>query len=484
MLAIKWITKIRAKISAKIFFITLALLLVFTVLIYAMLLWFLPNFYYDYKKQKLDDGAELVVKASKIGSLQDVEAAMDDFAAANNISPFLLNSMNQIVYIPYVEVQSGLMTTSITASVPVATTDASDSNTSIEKSMTIDNVPYTLRYFINIQPLTDISSVLLLFAPYFLIFVVVLSFISAYFFSKRTVKPLLRMNNVANKMARLDFSEELPVKSTDEIGQLSHHLNDMARELEGTLIDLQKVNVRLEAEIAKERAQEETRKQFITAVSHELKSPIASVMGQLEAMIHRIGPYSDRDTYLKRSYETMEQMSALVQDMLEISRVDSADFETSKTTFNLSSFITDCIQQEKWHPEAAHRQIQNNIAPDVFIHANQKLVEKAFTNVIHNAFQYSQNVDTIEISLKSSQQGWYFSIYNDSPVIPDEELSKLFDAFYRLEKSGNKTTGGSGIGLFITATFLEKSKLCYRIENKEHGVQFSIWQDESIKTTL
>ncbi|MBC1434813.1 HAMP domain-containing histidine kinase [Listeria rocourtiae] len=480
MLAIKWITKIRAKISAKIFFITLALLIVFTALIYAMLLLFLPNFYLDYKKQKLENGANLVVETSKTGSLQDIESAIDDFASTNNISPFLLNSMNQIVYIPFTEAQStGQASTAITVGASSVTTFSSESNTSVEKRLTINGKPYTLYYFINIQPLTDISSVLLLFAPYFLIFVLILSFISAYFFSKRTVKPLLRMNDVANKMARLDFSENLPVNSTDEIGQLSRHLNDMAHELEGTLIDLQRVNIQLETEIAKERAQEETRKQFITAVSHELKSPIASVMGQLEAMIHRIGPYSDRNTYLKRSYETMEQMSALVQDMLEISRVDSADFEMSKTTFNLSTFISDCIQQEQWHPEAANRRLSKQITSDVFIHANQKLVEKAITNVIHNAFQYSKNDDKIVITLSQTATSWHFSIYNDAPKIPDEELTKLFDAFYRLEKSGNKTTGGSGIGLFITATFLEKSKLSYKIENQEQGVKFSIWESES-----
>ncbi|SQC56558.1 sensor histidine kinase [Paenilisteria newyorkensis] len=483
MLAIKWITKIRAKISAKIFFITLALLLVFTALIYAMLLLFLPNFYLDYKKQKLENGADLVVAASKTGTLDDVESAIDDFASTNNISPFLLNSMNQIIYIPFTEINTmGKATTAITTEAPVATF-SSTGDTSVEKNLTIDGVPYTLRYFINIQPLTDISSVLLLFAPYFLIFVLILSFISAYFFSKRTVKPLLRMNAVANKMARLDFSENLPVNSTDEIGQLSQHLNEMAHELEGTLIDLQRVNVQLETEIAKERAQEETRKQFITAVSHELKSPIASVMGQLEAMIHRVGPYSDRDTYLKLSYETMEQMSALVQDMLEISRVDSADFETSKTTFDLSAFIMDCVQQEQWHPEAANRRLNNQITPDIHIHANQKLVEKAISNVIHNAFQYSQNDDTIAITLTTTTDGWHFSIYNDAPKIPDEEIAKLFDAFYRLEKSGNKTTGGSGIGLFITATFLEKSKLAYALENQEHGVLFRIWEPKSTKST-
>ncbi|MBC1561161.1 sensor histidine kinase [Listeria booriae] len=477
MLAIKWITKIRAKISAKIFFITLALLLVFTALIYAMLLLFLPNFYYDYKKQKLEDGANQVVEASKSNSLEDVQAAMDKFADNNNISPFLLNSANQIVYIPYVMLQgNSYSTTAVTGSLAVSTPET-DESTSVQKSLKINGVPFTMQYFINIQPLTDISAVLLLFAPYFLLFVVILSFISAYFFSRRTVKPLLRMNMVANKMAQLDFSEELPVKSTDEIGQLSHHLNEMARELEGTLIDLQKVNTQLEAEIAKERAQEETRKQFITAVSHELKSPIASVMGQLEAMIHRVGPYKDRDTYLKRSYETMEQMSALVQDMLEISRIDSHDFERSKTTFDLSAFLTESVAQEQWHPDASKRHIINEITPNIMIYSNQPLVEKAISNVIHNAFQYSQNDDTIAISLNESTTGWHFSIYNDAPAIPTEELDKLFDAFYRLEKSGNKETGGSGIGLFITATFLEKSSLSYKLENTKQGVAFHIWQN-------
>lgn len=210
--------KVRTRISWKIFLIFVSIILLFTALVYAMLIFFLPQFYYDYK----------------------------------------------------------------------------------------------------IKQINDISTVLLQFAPYFILFAFILSLLTAYFFSRRMARPLLRMNKVASKMTNLNFTEVLPITSKDEIGQLSGNLNEMAINLEKTMLELNEVNKKLQ----KERQLEEMRKSFVTAISHELKSPLAAVMGQVKAMRYNVAPYDNHPKYLQESYQILEKMSQMIQEMLDVSKVD------------------------------------------------------------------------------------------------------------------------------------------------------------------
>ncbi|EAG6182575.1 HAMP domain-containing histidine kinase, partial [Listeria monocytogenes] len=139
--------------------------------------------------------------------------------------------------------------------------------------------------------------------------------------------------------ANLNFTEVLPITSKDEIGQLSGNLNEMAINLEKTMLELNEVNKKLQKEIEKERQLEEMRKSFVTAISHELKSPLAAVMGQVEAMRYNVAPYDNHPKYLQESYQILEKMSQMIQEMLDVSKVDQTNYMIEKTSFSLTEMV-------------------------------------------------------------------------------------------------------------------------------------------------
>ncbi len=330
MLAIKWMNKVKNKISWKIFLVFVSIILIFTTLVYAMLILFLPQFYYNYKTNQINDYADEAVKAGENGDLSNVEKALDEFMDNTNILPILTDSSGRIIYIPNVNMSSlntampTIVQGSESESGSTATQYPEQSKTK-NKSILVDGQVYDLSYTINVQKINDIANVLLQFAPYFVLFAFILSLLTAYFFSRRMVRPLLRMNKVAAKMAKLNFTEVLPIMSQDEIGQLSGNLNEMAINLEQTMLELNEVNEKLQKEIEKERQLEEMRKNFVTAISHELKSPLAAVMGQVEAMRYNVAPYDNHPKYLQESYQILEQMSKMIQEMLDVSKVEQTN---------------------------------------------------------------------------------------------------------------------------------------------------------------
>ena len=177
------------------------------------------------------------------------------------------------------------------------------------------------------------------------IFVLLISMVGAFLYTDLITQPLLKINQVAKRMAKLDFSQRLENRSDDEIGELSQSLNELSQNLKQTMSELQQANAKLKDDIQREREQEAKRREWMATISHELKSPITAVMGQLEGMIHQIGVYKDRDKYLRRSYSIIKNMEQLVKEILEVSKLESDAFRPLKKTVSLSSMIKSVIKR-------------------------------------------------------------------------------------------------------------------------------------------
>src|SRR5699024_2320779 len=148
-------------------------------------------------------------------------------------------------------------------------------------------------------------------------------------------KPLVNISNVAKRMTTLDMTWKCEVNRKDEIGVLATSLNEMAEQLNSALASLRSANWQLKKDIEREREQEKQRVEFFTAVSHELKTPIAIIKGQLEGMIYQVGEYKDRDTYLRRCMKTTNDMEALVKEILSAARRSEEHTSELQSRFDL-----------------------------------------------------------------------------------------------------------------------------------------------------
>ena len=293
-------------------------------------------------------------------------------------------------------------------------------------------------------------------------------------YSHYVTRPVLRISDVSKRMAELDFNWKCDEKRTDELGILAHSLNEMSQKLSAAMTDLKSANEKLQADIERERALEQAQLDFFSAVSHELKTPITVIKGQTEGMILNIGDYQDRNKYLARSLEVINTMENMVQEILTVSRMKSSKVGLKKETIPFS----DMLKQEYalFEDLIVQKGIEWNesITPNLCVVGDKALLQKAINNLVSNAIAYSPQDSAIYLTAFSENGTVRFLLENTGVHIPDSELPKLFDAFYRVEHSRNKGTGGSGLGLYIVKTILEQHQAEYRIENTKRGVLFTI----------
>lgn len=169
--------------------------------------------------------------------------------------------------------------------------------------------------------------------------VIIIGIGSAYLYSRLITRPILYINQGAQKMANLDFSEKIEVRSNDELGELSNSLNDMSNNLQQTMFDLQKTNDQLKSDIEKEKEIETKRREFFATVAHELKTPLTVIKGYVEGMMYNIGPYQNRDKYLKKNFQMVEKMENLVREILSLSKLEPNKLKPKLEEVNLSELI-------------------------------------------------------------------------------------------------------------------------------------------------
>lgn len=307
--------------------------------------------------------------------------------------------------------------------------------------------------------------------PYTVIIILILSVLAAFLYSRIITGPIVSISNISKKMTELDMTWRCSISRSDEIGVLSSNLNTMAEKLEYTLEELKSANEKLQDDIERERKQEEQRVDFFRAVSHELKTPITILKGELEGMIYAVGEYKDRDTHLRHSMKTVIEIETMVKEILSASRIAADDLSLSVSEFNLGQLITDCCRKLQGVAEDKEMTFLTDIVNPFLYYGDKAMLEKAFSNIIGNAIFHSTVGATISTSLKDG----VFQAKNTGAYIKQTDMERIFEPFYRVDQSHNRDTGGSGLGLYIVKTIFDRHNLYYRIENSGKGVWFSVF---------
>jgi len=484
----------RKGITYKIFIITNALLIASTFLIFVIFYYFLPPFYHQYKVNTLNKALDQLILETEQKSLLEAKKDLDNFTLQQNVSLVVVNESKRIVYLPLVPLSSILtgdedLKSDIDA-VPLTSIVTGDED--LKSAITIDKIKqtmeayrserqislqegtYTLLMIATLQPINEASQAMLQFAPYVLVLILLISILGAAIYSRLISRPLINVNRVAERMANLDFTRTSTIDSDDEIGELSRSLNRLSCNLQESMTDLQQANQQLSIEIDKVRELEGKRSAFIATVSHELKTPITSVSGQIEGMIRNIGAYKDRDKYLQRSYVIMKDMEKLVHELLNIFKLESAGFEPQLELVNVSNLVQNSMRRLEYASNDKSMVVETNIVDSLWVRADSNLIEKAITNVIQNAIQYSTSGERVLICLESVRDHVVFQVLNTGASIPNNQLSEIFEPFHRIEKSRNRNTGGSGLGLYIVKQILDLHHIEYSITNTKIGVLFQM----------
>lgn len=322
----------------------------------------------------------------------------------------------------------------------------------------------------SLQPVDEAMLVLKDYYVYALIIVFIVIILLSFYYSKIIAKPLIKINRVTRKMANFDFSEKLPVLSDDEIGGLSSSINKLSVNLKDRIDKLHVANTKLQQDIEKERRLENTRKEFISGVSHELKTPLSVIRSFAEGI--QDGVSKDTTYYTDVILEETDKMNRLIIEMLELAKLESGTYKLQMDTFSIGELIQQVYTKLSFSIEEKQLQVNIDVDSNIIVQANRSRIEQVVVNLLSNAIRYTPDNEQVQIRLLNDEDRVKVEIENNGTPIPEESLNRIWDRFYRLDASRSRHTGGTGLGLSIVKNILDLHHANYGVYNKENGVVF------------
>ncbi|MCL1849231.1 MAG: HAMP domain-containing histidine kinase [Clostridiales bacterium] len=310
--------------------------------------------------------------------------------------------------------------------------------------------------------------------------------------SKQVARPIKDVESIARSMAQLDFSRRINVKTKGEIGSLAASINTLSDKLKDTIQELQDKNRQLEEDIQYISRLDERRKDFLSSVSHELKTPIALIRGYAEALEERVVTSEEsRDFYYHVIADEADKMNALVKKLMSLDNLEVGQEELYLEDFDIMALVRSVVQRGKTLQGAENLQFVIDGPESVWVYADNFLIEEVVFNYLTNAIHYASGRNLVRVVVKPLPSGEAGSagttagtrigadagmvrveVFNSGSYLNDEERELVWDSFYKADKSRSREYGGSGLGLSVVRAIMERHKCAYGLENIEDGVSF------------
>ena len=342
-----------------------------------------------------------------------------------------------------------------------------------------ENTERYLFVMTSLQPVGEAVEILKKYFVYLTPVIIMLTIILSLIYSRIVTRPLVTLNRAAARLAKLDFTMEPEIHSKDEFGELSRNLNALSQNLDTTLKELTNMNVKLQVEMEEKRRSEQLRKELIANISHELKTPLGIVKGFAEGL--QDGVASDKkDRYLNHIVNETDRMNALIMDMLELSKFEVKAIHLTLRSVSMTNLVQNVVDSFSHQLEEKHLQYKLNKVEKLFVKADSRRIEQVVLNLLSNAIRHAVENSVISISIERTYSGKVVTVIeNAGPSIAEDDLSRVWDQFYRIERSRDRKSGGTGLGLAIVKHILELHDSEFGVENTNRGVAFSFTLYES-----
>ena len=291
--------------------------------------------------------------------------------------------------------------------------------------------------------------------------------------SKKFTGPILELANISKKMAELNFDVKYKVKSQDEIGELGNSINALSEKLEGTISELKKANNELLTDIQQKNEIDEMRKEFLSNVSHELKTPLSLIQGYAEGLKENINDDEEsRDFYCEVIMDEADKMNKMVKKLLTLNELEFGNNQVNIERFNIIELIHDVLGSTEilFRQKEVFVRFENE--EPIYVWSDKYLVEQVVTNYISNALNHVSGAKIIEIILIRRDDVVRVAVFNTGDNIKEEDLDKIWVKFYKVDKARTREYGGSGIGLSIVKAIMNSLNRECGVINRQVGVEF------------
>lgn len=301
-----------------------------------------------------------------------------------------------------------------------------------------------------------------------------LSGIIIWFVSKKFAEPIMDLAEISQRITNLDFDAKYTGKrKQDEIAHLGSNINKMSETLQKTISELKTANNELQTDLQNKIEIDEMRKEFLSNVSHELKTPIALIQGYAEGLKEGINEDDDsKDFYCEVIMDEANKMNTLVKKLITLNQLEFGNEVVSFDRFNIVDLIHNHIQSYNLILKQREINVIMKSTEPIYVWADEFKTEEVFMNYFSNAMNHVAGDNIIEVYLIKQEKTVRVCVFNTGMNIPEESLNQIWTKFYKVDKARTREYGGSGIGLSIVKAIMESFNKPYGVKNYENGVEF------------
>ncbi|MCR5773887.1 MAG: HAMP domain-containing histidine kinase [Lachnospiraceae bacterium] len=324
-----------------------------------------------------------------------------------------------------------------------------------------------------LESIRESASISARFMMYVAIVIAVCGAVIIWLISKRITDPVLELTGLSDRMAHMDFDARYKSGGENEIGELGRHMNEMSEQLEKAIADLKSANNELQKDIDRKEKIENMRSEFISNVSHELKTPISLITGYAEGL--RDGIADDEETrneYLEVIIDESEKMHKLVSNLLELNHIEFGNDPVEMSRFDVTELIAGVIDSSRVMAKQFQVSVGFERKDPVYVWSDEYKTEIVFTNYLTNAIHYAGGDKKIEVTVVDSDQNVRIQVFNTGDRIPEEAVDRIWEKFYKVDKARSREVGGSGVGLSIVKAVMETLNKPCGVINYDEGVGF------------
>ncbi|WP_072524640.1 sensor histidine kinase [Clostridium sp. Marseille-P3244] len=310
---------------------------------------------------------------------------------------------------------------------------------------------------------------------------IILGGVLVWLFSRRFTRPVMELARLSQEMANLNFDAKYKGRGCDEIGILGSNFNRMSAQLEKTISELKSANNELQKDIEQKEKVEKMRNEFLGNVSHELKTPIALIQGYAEGLKEGINDDPEsREFYCDVIMDEAGKMNQMVKNLLTLNQLEFGSDEVQFERFDIVRLVRGVIASCDILVQQVEAEVDLISDECVYVWADEFKTEQVVRNYLTNAIHHVENEKRIEVRIIKKEDTVRVSVFNSGKPIPEEDIPRLWDKFYKVDKAHTREYGGNGIGLSIVKAIMESFRQKYGVENFDNGVSF--WFELDAKT--
>lgn len=333
-----------------------------------------------------------------------------------------------------------------------------------------------------IQGIKDNVHISNTFITYIGIGTLIIGIIAAFVLSSYISRPIKQLSNIAERMSELDFDIKYDGKDKGEIGLLGKSMNNMSQKLEENISQLKAANLELQRDIDKKEKLEKMRTDFLSNVSHELKTPIALIQGYAEGLKEGITDDPESmDFYCSVIMDEAAKMNNMVKRLLTLNQIEFGEDELVMERFDINELVKSVVSANELRATQKNLSITYDILDTpLYVWADEYKVEEVVTNYLSNAINHCCNENIIKIKVgQIDKDNVRVSVFNTGNNIPEADIEHIWEKFYKVDKARTREYGGNGIGLSIVKAIVESMGKTCGVNNLSDGVEF--WFDLDCK---